>query len=266
MTINYLIQSQSIRLIVASSVLVILLLGIWVNSYTYGCFMLVFPMFFLVVIAHSFIEIKMHERICFKNCYFKSSSFLARVFSSRGLVIVFYTFMSIIMTFYALYGVIEYSQFLWIYLVLHIVFSVMIYKYLTNIFSSMIKGNYKKIFAREWAINIMAAVFIVVFVYTSFYGYEPAYLRNGLSETMTIASHSISSSCEFLNYVLKLQKEIDSVYWWIVHSSSENMENATLKFIMWIIFLLMNSLAILGVNRFIMQIIYLLDKKIFKEK
>jgi len=62
----------------------------------------------------------MQERNCFKECYFVSNSFFAKMLSSKFLVIVFYIFTSIIMTISSLYGTIEYSKKIWIYLVLHI--------------------------------------------------------------------------------------------------------------------------------------------------
>ncbi len=265
MNLTSILQNNTIRLILASVISVLLMLGIWNASYGYNCSMLIFPVMMWIVVAHSFIEVKMHERLCFKSCYFKENSFLATILSSRTFVVIVFMIISLAMTFSALYGSLEYTSALWIYLVIHIILSIFLYKFLVQRFTSMIKSSYLNIFAREWTINIMAALFILIFVYVSMYNYEPAYLRNGLSATMNAASNSISSQCEYLETILKLQKEIESVFWWVVHRSTENVEDTALKYMMWIIFLLMNSLAILGVNRFILQVIYLLDKLIIKD-
>ncbi len=258
--------NSTVRLFLATEMFVFIILAIWITSYSYNCIILVFPLIVWMIIAHSFIEIKMYERVCFKNCYFKSNSLFAKMLSSRIFVVTIYMIMSILMTFTALYAILEYSTGLWIYLFVHIIVSIAVYRLFIVLFGATIKENYRKIFAREWTINIMATLFILVFIYITMNGYEPEYLRHGLKETIVVASQSISSQCDYLNMMLKLQKEIDSIYWWAIHQSSENIENATVKYVMWSVFLLMNALAILGINRFILQVIYLLDKKIIKDE
>jgi hypothetical protein len=75
-----------------------------------------------------------------------------------------------------------------------------------------------------------------------------------------VASYSIASNCESIHYFLKLQREIDSIFWWMIDKGTENIQDETLHIGIWIGFLLMNSFAILGINRFIAQVIYLIDK------
>jgi hypothetical protein len=170
------------------------------------------------------------------------------------------------MTISALYGVIDYSRTFWMYLVAHIAVMTVLYKYLDAKFYTMIKPNYRALFAREWTINIATPMIIGTFVTLAINGYEPTYLQTSLEETWRTASSTVSSDCDVINYFLKLQKEIDSIFWWIMDSGTKNMEDNTLKIGIWISFLLINSFAILGINRFIAQVIYLLDKIFNKRK
>ena len=241
------------------------MLSIWINSYHYNCVILVLPILFLIIIGLSFIELKIQERTCFKNCYFISNSLFAKMLSSKFLIIIFYILTSIIMTISALYTIIEYPKEIWIYLIFHIGLTTIIYKYLFMIFGITLKHNYRALFAREWTINITALMMIVSYIYFTINNFEPSYLRDSLEETWRLASNSINSNCTIINYFLKLQKEIDSISWWFIDKGTENIQDRTYKVTIWISFLFINSFAILGVNRFIAQIIYLIDK-IFKSK
>ncbi len=222
--------------------------------------MMIFPIIFLILISYSFIELKIQERVCFKNCYFMSNSLFAKMLSSKFLIIAFYIVMSILMTISALYGVIDYSEKIWVYLILHIALTTVLYKYLSTKFNTIIKPTYQALLAREWTINITALVIIVVYIYFTINNFEPSYLRNSLEETWRVASSSIFSDCVIINYFLKLQREIDSIFWWLMDRGTANIEDNILNIGIWFSFLLINSFAILGVNRFIAQIIYLVDK------
>ncbi len=249
-----------LKLILASILTIFLILLSWKSTYDYNCYMLIFPIMLLLIISHSFIELKMKERLCFKSCYFKENSLFARLLSSKIAVSIFYIIVSIMMSISALSGVIEYPKELWFYLLAHTLLIIFLYKYFFYIFKNSIRDSYRAILAREWAINIGAIFLIGVFIYISINGYEPKYLQNSLQETILVASNSIFSGCDIVNYILKFKIEVDSLFWWIVTQSSNGINNQLAQLGIWLGFLFINSLALLGVNRFIAQIIYLLDK------
>ena len=104
---------------------------------------------------------------------------------------------------------------------------------------------------------------IYLFIYLN--SYEPEYLRGTLSETIKIATNSISSSCQLIDVILRVRIEIESQIWFLMKGSNSFLDENNIKTILWLGFILINSLSILGLNRFIVQIIYLI-KKIIKEK
>jgi len=244
---------------------VFLILNIWTKSYTYNCLALFFPLILLLLISYSFVELKVHERLCFKNCYFASNSLFAKMLSSRFFVILFYLFASVLMTLSALFVLIDFKTALWTYLFFHILVATLLYRYLTKEFQHTVKPSYRALFAREWTINITAIIFVLVYIYFLINDYEPTYIHHTLEETWRDASNSISSDCLIVNYFLKLQKELDGIFWWLIDKGTETIQNKTLNLFIWIGFLFMNSFALLGINRFIAQIIYLLDK-IFQKR
>jgi len=131
--------------------------------------------------------------------------------------------------------------------------------------SKTINKHFLELFSRELTIDISIVLLLLIYIYITWQGYEPSYLRESLKETIIVASNSLSSNCSVVNFILKLKIEIDSSFWWNIHRLSNSLENKSLKTILWLAFIFMNGLGILGVNRFIAQVIYLLDK-LFKNQ
>ncbi|HUH43047.1 MAG TPA: hypothetical protein VLZ29_08015 [Sulfurimonas sp.] len=258
-------MKYNLKLFVSTLLSVFLIFFIWRMSYHHGCSTLLLPITVLFVIAHSFIELKMQERFCFRDCYFIEKSFLANLLSSRSFVIVFYIILSILMSISVMYAVVDFTMLFWMYLVFQILFATFLFRWFSQILSRTVKKNFLSLFCREWAINVSSILLLLVYVYISLQGYAPEYLRETLAETQLVASNTISSNCGVINYTLKVKMEIDSVFWWSFSSFAEHIDNTFLKSIAWLGFIFMNALAILGVNRFILQIIYYLDKLFSKE-
>ncbi len=255
------------KLYIASILTIFLLLLSWKIGFSNGCYMLLLPIIFLITISYSFIELKMQERICIKQCYFAEQSFIAKMLSSRILVSIFYLIVSIMMSLSIIYGVIDYPLIFWSYLLFHIIFVILIFRYIKHLLRNIIKTKYVKIFAREWTINISSLVLILVSTYfTIYYGYIPDYLSESLLDTISNASSSMQSNCTITSYVIKAKIEIDSTFWWLLNKGTEQLDDHRVKIAIWIGFILINSLAILGLNRFMVQVIYMLDKIFNNEK
>jgi len=248
------------KLFLGTVVAVFLIFFNWKASYAHYCLSLIFPLLVLLIISYGYIELKMEERTCFKNCYLKGNSFFARLLSGRFFVTLFYLLASFAMTVTIFTSAIDYPDLLWFYLLLHTLLSLFLFVYLDRVFGKMLHRRYRSIFAREWTIHMMGVLLIAVFLYLSLNSYEPDYLSNSLQETILNASKSISSDCDLINRILKLGKTIDSSFWWVIHESTEQTSSSLIKAGIWIAFLLYNSLALLGINRLIIQIIYLLSK------
>ncbi len=257
-------ELKNIKLYIASMMIIFLTFSSWVQFFQLNCWFLISPMIVLLVISHSFIQLKMHERVCFKNCYFKDESLFSKMLTSKITVIIFYVIISVFMTFSVLYAIIEYSWGLWVYLFVHTAFVLMVYRFLDHLFKNTVHSKFRPIFAREWTINIGAVPFILVYIYFITDGYEPSYLRSSLEETYQVASNSIYSACHIISDSLRLQREIDSISWWTVVNGTSVSKHQILNMSTWILFIATNSLVVLGMNRFIVQIIYLIDR-LFKK-
>ena len=252
---------KTLKLYIASSLTVFLILMTWKNFYSINCFALIFPLIVLIFISQGYIEYKMQERICIKKCFFNEQSIIAVILSSRIFVILIYTFLSVLMTISMMHSVIEYPQTFWFYLFVHIALVILLYKLLAITFSRTLKGEYLFLFVREWTFNISALWLILIYVYFEFeYGYLPGYLNENLSRTIINASNSFQSNCQIINIILKVKTEVDSIFWWMLSEKTDYFDNEMIKIGIWFGFLLINALALLGLSKLIVQIVYFLDK------
>jgi hypothetical protein len=250
---------HNIKLFIGSIVVIFLVLFGWKITYSHGCLALVFPLILLTVIAWGLIEIKIHRRLCFKNCYFKETAFLAKILTSKVSTTVLYLLASIAMAVSIMHSIIDYPLELLGYIVLHIIIVIIVFKFLNKQLASSIHTKYLSLFSREMTIKISMLLLFFAYIYIVFNGYTPTYLRETLEETIRIATNSIHSQCYIVDYVLRLKTELDAWFWWSFFATSDAMGNGILKYSMWIGFITVNGLAILGINRFIVQIVYILN-------
>lgn len=255
---------RNLKLLLGSLALVFMILLSWHNFYSVGCFSIIFPIIIWGVVSYSYIEKKMNERLCFKECYFDKSSIISRLLLSPYFVSLFYVIISSILSLSIVYGVISYPPLLWWYFILHILLVILIFQSLIRVFRYTIRDRYIEIFAREWTIRISSLLLLGVYIYIFITGYTPTFLSDTLLGTIKNASNSISSNCLYIDYILRLNIELDSSFWWITTNSSDMIDTSISKSIIWIGFIILNTLAILGVNRFIVMIVYIVNKIITK--
>ncbi len=239
----------------------------WKLSYSYHCLSLFSPAIMLIVVGWGYRELWIKERECFINCYIdEDANFLTTVLSSRFFVSIFYLLSTVAMSTSVFIVSLEFPTLLWFYLIVHIGVSVLLLRFMERFFSKKIKQRYSLVFAREWSINIMAIILIAVYFYIALNEYTPAYLTSSLGETINNAKGLVFSNCDITNLILKYAKMVDGSFWWIINESTEKTDNILVKTGVWSIFLFYNALAIIGINRFIILIIYYLDiNNIFKK-
>jgi hypothetical protein len=253
------------KLIIGTLLVVFLVIMIWKVLYVQNSYSLVIPFLVLITISYSFIEIKIYERSCFISCYFNEKTLLATILTGRIFLILLFVIFSIMMTISLMYSLIDYEMKMWIYLIVQIVFMVILYKFFLRKFSKIIKEHFLEIFVRELIIKISHIFLLGFTIYLIMNGFEPDYLTHDLQSSISNATNSISSKSEITEYIFRLKREIDAIFWWSIVNSTEKMQEGAYKTLIWSSFIIINCLAILGINRFIGQIIYLLNK-LFKEK
>ena len=202
----------------------------------------------------------MKQRVCTRDCYIHHNSIFSTILLSPYMVSIFYSILSSILTISIIYGITTYPLSLWIYLSFHILIVIIIYKFLLHILRDSIKDKYIEIISREWTIRVSSIILLSVYIYIFINGYRPDYLSDSLMQTIKQASNSIYSDCRYIDYILRIHIELDSSFWWITTHSSEVVKDTIIQNIIWLSFISINALAILGINRFIVQVVYFLDR------
>lgn len=238
-----------------------LLFLVWASAAPWGCWALFFPLVVLFVISYSFIDARMHRRLCYRDCFFNTKSFIARILSSKFFITIVALIVSSVLTVSSMLLIVALPTAMWIYIAMHIILMQLLYDKLKSWSVSVVNPGYRSIFAREWSIHIGAVPIILAAVLVSYYGYEPAYLRDSWQATLTAATNAVHSDCRMIDYTLRINNEINALFWWTMEQGNTLLQNDILRTAMWLLFLLNNALACLGINRFIGTVIYLIDKK-----
>ena len=248
-----LLRTASMVLAVTATVL-----GGWMAAYRYGCYATILFLFFWGVIAASFIDLKMHERRCIRACYLQKGTFLAKLLLSPVTVILLFLTLSFLMALSGFLTLVDFTWTLRAYLALHALGMILLYRGLVSALRSRIKEAFLPLLAREWSINLMAAVLVAAVFYAAYEGRVPAYLHDDLQSTVVAATNSVGSACGITDTVLRLHRELEATAWWFMTKESAAV-GGTLRLASWLLFLLYNSLAVLGLNRFIAQVVYLME-------
>ncbi|MDX4037700.1 hypothetical protein [Aliarcobacter skirrowii] len=255
---------QKNKELVLTILFVFIILLLWKTTYHIACFSLIIPAVFVLVISYSFIEIKLRQKECFKNCYFKEDTFLARVITSPYFTSIIFVILSLVYTFSFMYNSLNFDIKFYVLLIFFVALAFYIYNFFVKRFSNLINEKHLQIFAREVTIKITALILLILYGIYFMYGYEPSYLKDSLELTIQEATNSIHSNCAFIDWVLRFQVELDSTILFLTKATANSIENKDTNNLIWIGFIVVNALSILGLNRFIIQIIYLTNK--YKEK
>ena len=246
--------------VLASTYLVLyLVIANWNFFYSRSCLALLVPLFASVVISWSYIDLKAHERYCFRDCYFNRNTWVSAILSSRIALIVFFLLVSLILSITMMYNLVDLSGYLLGYLAIHAMLFLFLYRWLNRKFGGLLKEPFRPMVAREWAINI-SGIFLVCGYMLILFNSEPSYMAETLKETKINATSSVGSECHYIDWFMRVKTELDSIYWWITIYQTDQMDKGFMKIIVWIGFVMINAMGVLGLNRFLSEIIYLGDR------
>lgn len=226
-------------------------------TYKFSCYFLIVPIFMSFFIAFSFFQKRMREKICFRNCFIKEDTFLAKIITSPYLTLVIYSFISLIYTISIIYTILSFTLYTYLFLAIFIGFIFVLYHKLLLWFSKIIHENHLEIFVKELTIKTSSFILFTLFTIYFIFSFEPSYITNSLEESLALATNYFSSNCQNLEYILRLKAELDTYFWHISKQSSQILSNQFLENLVWILFIVINAISVLALCRFIVQTICL---------
>lgn len=250
---------------IGAIIIIYFILIAWSNTYQIGCFSLIIPIFITLILASSYIEIKLKQKECFRNCYFKENTIISKILMSPYFTSIFFVLLSISYAVTLMYDILSFKMEFYFIIGIFTILIFKLYKYLLSFFSGIVNDKHLQIFAREITTNISAFILLCIYIVIYINDYEPEYLKSTLGETLNFASNSVSSKCSYIDFILKLKIEIEAYIWFYMKEFNVLDTNKNLKELAWIGFIVFNVLSILGLNRLIVQVVYLVNKIIKDE-
>ncbi|MCQ2637411.1 hypothetical protein JT109_00570 [Helicobacter pylori] len=258
-------MSYFFKIILGTSVIVGVLLGLWRWTYDKSCFSLVFVLLILGIVAYSYISLKMHQRKCFTKCFVNSESFLSKMLHSQIMVSCFYVIFSIFTSVSIAYSVLDYNWMMWGIVFCTIVVCAVVFGAFEKMLKNIIKEDYLMLMSREVSAFVGTLFFIGLSCYVIYHGNMPDYLRPALIDTIKAASDSIYSSCDYMDYFLKARKMLEGFAWWGMCKAESMGLNKGFMVAGWVAFIIYNALSGIAISRLSAQIIYWLSKCIRSE-
>ncbi len=218
---------------------------------------LIVPLAILIIIGSSFYGIKLQQRECFRECFFEKKSFISRILSSKLFIIIIYTFVSIALTISTIYLILQYTHEMTKYLITYVIFLYSFYRLVAGAIKGIVRDKFLLLFAKEITGKITSLFAVAGYLYIFINQTLPRYLSENFLETIHNASNTVSSECILIDYILRLKIEMDSALLWVVNDSTNQMNDHVVTGSVWAMFALINSLAIIGINTLILEVIYL---------
>ncbi|CAJ99749.1 Uncharacterised protein [Helicobacter acinonychis] len=253
------------KIIIETSVIVGVLLGLWCLTYDKFCFSLLFVLLILGIVAYSYISLKMHQRKCFAKCFLNSQSWLAKLLHSPIMVTIFYFVYSILISISIAYSVLDYNLMMWGVVFINIVFCTVVFSMFEKIFKNIVNEEYLMLMSREMSAMVGTFFFVSISCYVIYHNNMPNYLQPNLWDTIKAASNSLYSSCDDIDYFLKSKKMLEGFAWWGMLKAETFGINGRLEVMGWAAFIFYNALSGIAIVRLSVQIIYVLSKY-FKEQ
>lgn len=254
------------KVIIATLLSIYILLILFQLTSPVSCTAGIIVIIVLLIISSSYIEFRLKHRSCSYLCYLNDSSKIFSLLSSPYLVVFLLVLYSIGLTISIFLETLFFSNIMWIYLGVHIVLMTTIFYKLREILSQSVKLNMLNLVTREFSTTIGAIILFLISIVLFYYSDTPSYIDSTLPKTIENATNSVGSSCVVFDYLSRLKAELTALTYWIISNSTEHLENENNRIFLWIVYILINAFSAIGINRLIMQVIYLSEKYLGKTK
>ena len=232
-----------------------MLLLVWRFVYESACYTIVLPLIIGVIIALSIRESFLKKKECTAECYFKDKSFLNTLVRGKLFVNIFSFMVSLIFSLTLILYLTIASLEVLVFLFFDIFIIYILYLWLVNSTKNSLNAKIRYSIIKDWVVVINSFLFLFVLIYIQLNAYVPTYIDGSLSQSIANASTTMASSCDFINYLVKLNIEKEAIAWWFMLNINTNINNEDYRLIFWVIFLVNGGLSTFAYSRFMVQIV-----------
>jgi len=219
-----------------------LILGSWLLFYPLTCLSLISFVITLFFISKYGFEYLVLKRGCIANCFFKKGSLIYHLLLGKIFLFVISFILSIFFTFTLLSYLLFWD---WGDLLLSagLALALPISYHLFLKFGAF-KESSKEILATRLSVYLNAFIFSILLAILHLHQPPPSYLDYNLPKTLAAASSTISSNCPLIQKGLTVVVQLDALKWWLIIKYSFTVHIFFLKAVVWLLFLLSNSLVV----------------------
>jgi hypothetical protein len=238
----------------------ILLLGftlllIWKLVYHIGCYTMVLPIVIGIIIMLSVRESFIKSKACVADCYFKDKSFFDTLMRGRIFVNILSLIVSLVLSLTLMLYLTISSLNELVFLFFDIFIIYILYIWLINSTKNSLNDKIRYSIIKDWVVSINSFLFLLVLIYIKLNSYVPSYIENSLTQSIENASILMHSSCNVVDYLVKVNIEKEAMSWWLMLNINHNIDNENYRLISWIIFLLNGGLSMFAYSRFMIQLL-----------
>jgi len=249
---------ELVKKFIYATLLLSLLLASWEVSYRFTCFGLVFGVMILGLVAWSMIDIAVVRKRCLVDCTFQKSSLLSKILSSHLWILLYGVMAGAILTATILSHVSR-GSYHWGFLFPYILLCFVTYHLVGWLLRGTLTPVFSPLLQREWSIAILTVISLPLFVYLALEGSLPVFLVDSLEGSIQNATALTTTPCTAIAIPLQIVSQIDATLWWLVYNTTEATTSWWVKGMVWIGFILYNTIALLAINRLILQTISLVE-------
>jgi hypothetical protein len=237
------------------------LLLAWSVGYAGSCWALAIPMAVTLVLVLGLRERSMKRRRCAADCWFIKGTLLHRVLCSPWIV----TLMALVVS-AGLSGVLMvnipslgFAQLtvLAVDAPLVAVLYALFRRAAGGIFG--VNATFRGLFARNWTIAVNVLLLLPALIVVQLEQPPPDWIDPAmkLEATLRVASGRVGSECPSINQVVGLQREAEALTWWLVITGTSAIEDRTLRWVAWLLFLVSGTLSLWAYSGLCVQLVHL---------
>lgn len=235
-----------------------LIMVAWSAIYPISCVSMILPVAVIAILTLRIREKAVKRRACLAHCYFREGSFIYRMIRSGILITLYAIVVSTVLTTALMVSLIAWTDAMIALMVADALVIAFLYLAFTRLSEKTfrVREAFASVFAKDWTVGIGAPLLLGGLVIIQYHSPIPAYIQpDDLRTTVQAASSSVQSQCPIVNTLAKLNLEKEGFSWWLMIKGARSIEDVSLEWTAWFLFLISGGLSVWAYSYFCVQVI-----------
>lgn len=249
-----------------TSLVVSNLLTAWVLLGYATCWLVLSWLVMWVLIAKGLYEKQLFKRACFARCYLQPKTWLTTWLQRRWWPLFISGVFAIIYSLASVFFIIELGAVAFIIFALNLLVLAGLFNFFTRLANQQVAPAAQAIFVKNASLLVASGLGVAALTGYLLISQPPSYLQPTFSATLAAANNSYVSNCVVVDALLSLKTSLNAATWFAMHQLSQLVSAKYLKLPLWLGFLLLNALALIGVNRLMLEVLHWVNSQLVSTK